>query len=85
MRSTPSGGEPGNNSAMARAVSSGRAALATPGRDQQPGGDQVQADQFHCGLAAGTSDTAGLSVNDDRSVLTRGTSAGRRAWLPSTA
>ena len=59
--------------------------LGHPGDAEQAGGNEVEADQFHVGLAAGTSETAGLSVSDDSSVLTCGTSAVRWAWLPSTA
>ena len=39
-------GSPGSSAARARAVSSGRSALATPATDEQRRRDQVEADQF---------------------------------------
>ena len=95
MRTAPANGAQGKGAPAARApradepapaaVSSGRRALATPGDDEQSGRDEIEPDQFHCGLAKGTSDAAGLTPTAPSSVLTRGTRLVRRAWLPSTA
>ena len=47
------GRPPGSSAARARAVSSGRTALADAGDDEQARGDQVEADQFHSGPRGG--------------------------------
>ena len=48
-------------------------------------GDQVETDQFHCGAPRPLGAGAGSTGEAGRGAsLTRGTSDGRRAWLPST-
>jgi hypothetical protein len=62
----------------------GTKCLGDAGQHQEPRRDEEGADQFHCGLEAGTSAVVALTVKDEINELTFGTSDVRSAWLPRT-